>query len=292
MKRDQKRSELIIGKDCLTGARGACFANNDGSRLLYPVSCDLSFCIYIGSFGNDNVILLQPNKPNLPILKIARPNAEISLIEASEFDPTSFGPMDRSFRCFGIYGMISMLAGKYLLLVTERSLIGVLPRNDADVYAISGVQIVPCGRDIRSLSFQERYDETEFLRLLYSTLHAAPMAVGLYYSPQADLTRSLQAQMTHPASDLADWKLPQKESQFMVNQVHLDDFIHNSERAALAPFTLACIQGFVETRELQVEQSRITFVLISRRNTRKTGKNHRKVFSLTLFRCSLSFAWY
>ncbi len=215
--------------------------------------------------------MLQPNKPNLPILKITRPDAQISIVSPDKFEVSSFGPFDRSFKCFGVLGMIALLAGEYLIVVTERSLVGVLPQKDANVYQTTGFQIVPCGGDFRSLSWSQRYDETEFLRLIHSTLHAAPMASGFYYSPTAELGRSLQAQVTMPMS-LAEWKLS-KNASFCANSALLEkftDFIGNREE--LAPFICSCIQGFVEIRDLIVEKSKVCFALISRRNTSRTGK--------------------
>ena len=138
--------------------------------------------------------------------------------------------------------MIGLLAGQYLLVVTERALVGVLPQKDVNVYQATGFQIVPCGQDLRALSWSQRADETEFLRLIHSTLHSAPLASGFYYSTGAELGRSLQAQVTAPFSP-AEWKLA-KNAPFCANRFLLEKFVVSTEdREQLSTFICSCIQG-------------------------------------------------
>lgn len=216
-------------------------------------------------FGNGHVILLQPNKPNLPVLKITRPDARISIVPPGDFEVAAYGPFDRSFRCFGVFGMIELLAGKYLIVVTERSLVGVLPQREANVYQMTGFQIVPCGVDIRELSWARRTDETEFLRLLHATLHSAPMASGFYYSPTAELGRSLQAQLTTPL-DCAQWKLDRKAMMFCANRAILADFTGLPQRSEIAGFVCSAIQGCKCQAKCSVAANSIHFILCSCRN--------------------------
>lgn len=164
----------------------------------------------------------------------------MSLLSASDFSITSFGPFDLSLKCFGIYGLIELLAGKYLIVITEQSLIGSLPGSDAEIRQVTGVQIIPCGRGINELSPPLQSDEKEFLSLLEESLNqAAPMATGIYYSPNVALSQSLQAQFLNPA----DWKsqVLKGNDDFVINSVHLKDFSELS--ADVSEFICCCIQG-------------------------------------------------
>ena len=194
-------------------------------------------------FSNENVILLQPNKPNHPTLKLSRPEGKLSLLSAADFSVTSFGPLDLSLKCYGIYGLIELLAGKYLIVVTEKSLIGSLPGSDAEIRQITGVKIIPCGFGLKELSPPLQADEKEFLALLEAALNqAAPMASGLYYSQSVALSRSLQSQFMTPCS-VEDWKLKaaRGEDEFVVNAAHLKDFAGLSKE--VCEFICCCIQG-------------------------------------------------
>lgn len=191
-------------------------------------------------------MLLQPSAPAQPVLRISRPEGALALLPSTDFVPSAFGPFDRSFRCYGIYGMIELLAGRYLVVIRTRSLIGTLPGSDSDVRQVVDMEIVSCGRSLAELSSQQRADEGEFLRLLREAFHYAPFASGLYYCHGQPLTCSLQAQFAEP-HDPAVWKLS-RDDPFCVNRPHLAPFIghakrHPSSAAALASFICICIQG-------------------------------------------------
>ena len=178
-----------------------------------------------------------------------------------------------------------------MIVVTEQSLIGTLPGNDSEIRQVTGVRIVPCGRGLKELSPPLQTDEQIYLSLLENALNqSAPMATGLFYSPTAALSRSLQSQFVEPLK-LEEWKLRvvEGEDQFVVNAPHLKDFA-SIKSEQVSEFLCCCIQGckfnfclcsffifyflVVEVRDLVVNQTKITFALISRRNVSRTGNKH------------------
>ena len=174
---------------------------------------------------------------------MTRPDGQLSLLSVSDFSVTSYGPFDLSLKCYGIYGLIELLAGKYLIVVTGQSLVGSLPGNDAEIRQITSVQLIPCGRGMKELSPPLQSDEKEFLNLLEGALNqSAPMATGLYYSPTASLSRSLQSQFTNPLS-FNEWNsdVIKGNDEFIVNSVHLKDFEEIPSSAS--EFICCCIQG-------------------------------------------------
>ena len=188
--------------------------------------------------------MLQPNKPNHPTLKLTRPEGKLTLLPASsDFSVTSFGPFDLSLKCYGIYGLIELLAGKYLIVITEQSLIGSLPGSDAEVRQVTGFKIIPCGFGLKELSPPLQADEKEFLALLEESLNqSAPMASGIYYSQSVALSRSLQAQFLAPES-VEEWNLKaaRGEDEFVINATHLKDFASLGKE--ISEFICCCIQG-------------------------------------------------
>ena len=175
---------------------------------------------------------------------MTRPDGQVSLLSATDFSSTSFGPFDLSLRCFGVYGLIELLAGKYLIVVTEQSLIGSLPGSDAEIRQVTGVKIIPCGRGLKELSPPLQADEEIYLSLLERALNqSAPLATGLFYSPTVALSRSLQTQFLEPLK-LEEWKLKAIEGkdEFVVNAPHLKDFSLIPD-AQFSEFICCCIQG-------------------------------------------------
>lgn len=172
---------------------------------------------------------------------MTRPDGEVSLLSASDFSATSFGPFDLSLRCYGIYGLIELLAGKYLVVVTEQSLIGTLPGSEAEIRQVTGVRIIPCGRGLKELSPPLQADEQNYLSLLEGALNqSAPMATGLFYSPTVALSRSLQSQFIEPLKiEQSKKSAAEGKDEFVVNAPHLKDFANE----AFAEFICCCIQG-------------------------------------------------
>lgn len=174
---------------------------------------------------------------------MTRPDGQLSLLSASDFSVTSFGPFDLSLKCYGVYGLIELLAGKYLIVVTEQSLVGSLPGSDAEIRQITSVKIIPCGRGMSELSPPLQSDEKEFLALLEESLNqSAPMATGLYYSPTVSLSQSLQSQFLEPLKS-TEWKSKAfyGKDEFVVNSVHLKEFASIS--SDVSEFICCCIQG-------------------------------------------------
>lgn len=180
----------------------------------------------------------------MPTLKLTRPEGKISLLSASsDFSVTSFGPFDLSLKCYGIYGLIELLAGKYLIVITEQSLVGSLPGSDAEIRQVTGVKIIPCGYGMKELSPPLQSDEKEFLSLLEGALNqSAPIANGLFYSHSVALSRSLQSQFLAPQT-VQEWKskAASGEDEFFVNSVHLKEF--SALDKEVYGFICCCIQG-------------------------------------------------
>lgn len=116
-----------------------------------------------------------------------------------------------------------------------------LPGSEAEIRQIGKVVIVPCGRGTKELTPGLEADEQKFLNLLEKALNqSAPMASGLFYSPTAPLSRSLQSQFISKDS----WKQAALDGndEFIVNSAHLKDF-RSVPADQISDFICFCIQG-------------------------------------------------
>ncbi|CAI5475834.1 unnamed protein product, partial [Closterium sp. Yama58-4] len=119
-----------------------------------------------------------------------------------------------------LLGFIELLAGTYVLLVTNRQLVGAF--KGAHVFRATAFDIVPCcSKD--SLTPKQKADEEEYLVRLRSALSAH----GLFFSYGADITTSLQREaLAEPAGLKPLWK--QVDDRFFWN-------LHLQQRAISFP---------------------------------------------------------
>lgn len=178
--------------------------------------------------------------------------------------------VQKQVKVYGIIGMIQLLSGPYLIVITQRKSVGRLCGND--LWFVAGIQSFGCASDLRirqTLTSRQADDEetyVELLDLFFST-------TGVYYSSTYDMTRSFQSQVT----SLGTLDLSAIDSKHFLNH-HLADALlraHQQNPASLASHFLAvCIEGFVELQPTAVNQHSVTFGLISRRAVGRIGTRH------------------
>ncbi|KAM0902593.1 hypothetical protein ACQ4PT_019210 [Festuca glaucescens] len=89
-------------------------------------------------------------------------------------------------RIYGVTGMIRMLAGSYVLVITSRKDAG--SYQASTVYHVNSMKFLCCNEAIKHLTSDEKRDEAYFMSLL----RIAETTCGLYYSYDRDLTLNLQ----------------------------------------------------------------------------------------------------
>ena len=178
--------------------------------------------------------------------------------------------MQKQIKIFGVIGMIQLLSGPYLIVITQRKAVGKLCGND--LWFVSGIQSFACASDLRikqTLNAKQIDDEetyVELLDLFFST-------TGVYFSTTYDMTRSFQSQVT----SLGSLDLSSIDTKYFLNH-HLADPLlraHQQNPKSLASHFLAvCIEGFVEIQPTAVNHHAISFGLISRRAIGRIGTRH------------------
>eukprot|EP00268_Persea_americana_P023543 TRINITY_DN2311_c1_g1_i2.p1 TRINITY_DN2311_c1_g1~~TRINITY_DN2311_c1_g1_i2.p1 ORF type:complete len:664 (-),score=114.77 TRINITY_DN2311_c1_g1_i2:241-2232(-) len=162
---------------------------------------------------------------------------------------------------YGVVGMLKLIAGAYVVVITERECVGSYLGHP--IFRVASLKILPCNHSLKTSSAEQKKMETEFSVLL----NAAERTSGLYFSYDVNLT--LSAQKLHELGDesklLPLWR--QADPRFLWNNYMLEVLIDNK----LEPYLLPVIQGSFENIQSAVGKNNVDVTLISRRCTRRTG---------------------
>lgn len=162
---------------------------------------------------------------------------------------------------FGVIGMLRLLVGSYLIVVTERECVG--SYSGHAIFKVLSLQILPCNHTLNNSSAQQKKVESELSVLL----NAAEKTSGLYFSYDINLT--LCAQRLHGLGEeskvLPLWR--QADPRFLWNNYMLEPLIENK----MDPYLLPVIQGSYQHFQATVGTNIVDVTLIARRCTRRTG---------------------
>ncbi|XP_072956221.1 phosphoinositide phosphatase SAC7-like isoform X2 [Typha angustifolia] len=192
-------------------------------------------------------------------LSISRADGSMKLIEELPQHSAVQSPKVRTV--FGVIGMLKLLVGSYLLMITERECVGSFLGHP--IFKVSALQILPCNLSLKNSSTEQKKVEAEFSNLL----NAAERTSGLYFSYDINLT--LCSQRLHYLGDesklLPLWR--QAEPRFLWNNYMLEPLVDNK----LDQYMLPVIQGSYQNFQATVGARNIDVILIARRCTRRTG---------------------
>ncbi|WCJ32805.1 Phosphoinositide phosphatase family protein [Euphorbia peplus] len=162
---------------------------------------------------------------------------------------------------FGVVGMLKLVAGSYLIVITERECVGSYLGHP--IFKVTSLKILPCDHSVKDSPAGQKKAETEFSGLL----NVAERTCGLYFSYDTNLT--LSAQRLHDLGDesklLPLWR--QAEPRFLWNNYMLELLIDNK----LDPYLLPVIQGSFHNFQAAIGKDIIEVTLIARRCTRRNG---------------------
>ncbi|KAK7251124.1 hypothetical protein RIF29_34051 [Crotalaria pallida] len=148
----------------------------------------------------------------------------MSVIETTDEVPEcSSLRVPKIYTIFGVIGISRLLAGSYLLVITERECVGSYLGHP--IFKISSMKIFPCDHSLKSTPVEQKKTEMEFSALL----NVAEKTSGLFFSYETNLTLSAQR-----LNDLGDesrllplWR--QAEPRFLWNNYMLEVLIDNKD---------------------------------------------------------------
>nr|CAB3501143.1 unnamed protein product [Digitaria exilis] len=142
-------------------------------------------------------------------------------------------------RIYGVAGIIRLLAGSYVLVITSRKDAG--SYQGSPVYHVNSMKFLCCNEAIKHLTSQEKRDEAYFMSLL----KIAETTCGLYYSYDRDLTLNLQRSSKLAAGRMHKPLWKQADPRFVWNKNLLEELIE----AKLDEFVIPLIQGNIQKKK-------------------------------------------
>ncbi|KAK4710092.1 hypothetical protein R3W88_004605 [Solanum pinnatisectum] len=192
-------------------------------------------------------------------LEISRVDGSMKLIDEIPHCNSLRVPKIRTI--FGVIGILKLLAGSYLLVITERESVGSYMGHP--IFKVSSMKVFPCDHSLKNTPAEQKKMEAEFSALL----NVAEKTPGLYFSYDVNIT--LSAQRLHDLGDesklLPLWR--QADPRFLWNNYMMEVLIDHK----LDPFLLPVVQGSFHNFQAAIGKDIVDVTLIARRCNRRTG---------------------
>ncbi|GAB4847619.1 GTPase activating protein (GAP) for Rho1p [Ancistrocladus abbreviatus] len=193
------------------------------------------------------------------ILTVSRVDGSMKLLDELPHCSTVRVPKIQTI--FGVIGMLKLLSGSYLFVITERECVGSYLGHP--IFKVSSLKIFPCDHSLNTSPAEQKRMETEFS----AVLNAAEGTPGLFFSYDSNLT--LSAQRLHALGDeskrLPLWR--QADPRYLWNNYMMELLIDSK----LDQYLLPIVQGSFQHFQAAIGKDIIDVTLIARRCTRRTG---------------------
>ncbi|XP_031560293.1 phosphatidylinositide phosphatase SAC1-like [Actinia tenebrosa] len=204
---------------------------------------------------------IEPRDPHAvgeKILEIDRVSQELTLADNEGQIPPSAETKD----IFGIMGIIHLLAGPYLIVITRKRLVGYIQGNE--VWKVLGTEVFPFPKALLHLTEEQVY----YNKLYLSMITAVLQTDGFYFSCTYDLTHTVQ-RLSRISPDFLQMPLYERvDPRFVWNNHLLGPFTVQPE---LQKFILPVMHGFISINQCTIKQNSFDFIVISRRSCYRAG---------------------
>ncbi|XP_013388681.1 phosphatidylinositide phosphatase SAC1 [Lingula anatina] len=195
------------------------------------------------------------------VLIIDRVSQEISL----ESNQGQIPPGAASKFICGIFGIIRLLAGPYLLLITRRVKVGEI--GGQSIWRVADTEVIPYKKTLLHLTETQMNDNKIYLSMLDQMLKAD----FFYFSTTYDLSHSLQ-RLSNTSPDFKQLALHERADQrFIWNHHVLRELTQQPE---LSKYCLPVMHGFVFIKSAIVKGKTFDYALISRRSCLRAGTRY------------------
>ncbi|GJX38173.1 phosphoinositide phosphatase SAC7-like protein [Tanacetum coccineum] len=141
---------------------------------------------------------------------------------------------------YGVAGIIKLLEGSYLVVITERKCVGSYLGHP--IYKVLSLKVFCCDRSAKNSRYEKIKIESEFRSLL----KVAEKTPGLYFSYDINITLSTQRlnDLGEETTQLPLWR--QAEPRFLWNNYLLELLIESRQlQQKLDPYILPIVQGSI-----------------------------------------------
>ncbi|CAO3571408.1 unnamed protein product [Mortierella alpina] len=170
---------------------------------------------------------------------------------------------------YGIVGFIRLLAGEYMVVITDRTKVGRL--GEHDIFKLKDYKILPLARNNLALSEAQIGEESSYISLLHSHLQSGQF----HFSYDYEITHTLQRQSDLRGNASPFWE--RADERFFWNYRLHTKFIEHTRLYRdqdLSNFILPIMNGFVEIQQSEINKKPFTFALISRRSRHRAGTRY------------------
>ncbi|KAK0047895.1 phosphatidylinositide phosphatase SAC1 [Biomphalaria pfeifferi] len=229
------------------------------SSRVYPANMEVfdSLKLHITS----DKFIVEPfagHLKNPNVLVIDRVTQDISLHDFVHGIPAS--AITKSI--YGIVGIIRLVAGPYLIVVTEREKVGHILNNV--VWKVTKTELLCYKRSLAHLNERQITINKSYLSLMEVMLNTE----HFYYSPTFDLSHTVQRLYNTSPEFTSLGFLERADQRFIWNSHALTEL---SQQPELSRFCLPMILGYVSFNSINVNGKTLEYVLVSRRSIYRAG---------------------
>jgi len=213
---------------------------------------------------NPNSFILDPilstgQKEVLYIPRDVNPGAPINFTTKTV---DSIQTVAKGGEIYGLIGIIHLLRGPYLIVITGRTQVARL--RDRSIWQLTKYRIIPFSTSAK-MSAQQQQDEERYLSMISTILNTGKF----YFSHGMDITRRLQSNDNN--NNNIHWS--KTDIRYFWNKFLVDPLLRNVEKN-LEKWIQPIMMGFVQSESAVISNKRFDYILISRRNWRRAGTRY------------------
>lgn len=193
-------------------------------------------------------------------LEINRQNYHISKHSGSYSRPSDARFVEK---LVGILGIIRLLSGPYLIVMTKSVVLGSIRGHD--IYRLTGARLLPFNEQ-SNLTQEQAEDEQQYKRLLHRVIAAR----SFYFSYSLDLTTSLQKRYTDQP-ELRSQSLWKLADEFFFWNDHL---VRDLKTENAEGWIIPVVRGFIEIQRERMGETLFDFALVSRQSCKRAGTRY------------------
>lgn len=204
--------------------------------------------------------VFEPTAKASEVLVIDRNDSTIRLLKDA---PSG----DKTMSVQGIVGVIKLHTSEFLVVITSKKKVAEIA--GADVFMATEFRVLPLEKEANPSLLKHPVEKT-LLGLLKAHLYSAPF----YFSYDYDLTSSMQRQAGIQNKQVPLWQ--RTDERFFWNRFLMHKFIETTQSSGqdLSRFILPCVFGFLEVKEVKINNHAFVLGLIARRSRHRVGTRY------------------
>lgn len=186
-----------------------------------------------------------------------------AISQQADVGSSAYNPSAKVDDVYGIFGVVRLLAGPYLVVITGRRAVGKI--EGKEIWKVTNTKLIPFHAESK-LSAWQLEDELRYRKMIESVLAID----GFYFSYHYDLTHTLQRIHELPSDQRSTPLWTRVDSRFWWNRSLVQDLVAQKLHAWILPVMM----GFCEIRTCEINNKSFEFILIGRRNVKRVGTRY------------------